>query len=143
MLRAAYFTLYIVAFLFLVGCSGPGLPPLVNVKGKVTLANGQPVQNVRIEFYPVEGGAPAAGVVDESGGFTLKTNDTSTGIAVGKYKVSFGPHGADKAEVDRSNKMIKKIPLKYYDDDSSNLVVEITPGQTNLSIKLDAKQIRN
>lgn len=124
------------------GCSSnkdAGLPPVVAVRGKATLAGGTPVTNVRIQFYPVKGGAPAAGVVGADGAFTLRTNEEMDGIAVGSYKVYFEPVGAEKSDLAKSNATMARIPRKYHDDDSTTLVIEITAEQKPLEIKLDAR----
>lgn len=74
--------------LLLAGCTGkPAGPEVVNVEGKV-LVDGEPMENLRVEFHPQEAGRSAAGKTDASGHFVLEAID-----GTGEKGAVVGTHG--------------------------------------------------
>lgn len=126
-----------LSLLLLCGCSEPkvNLPEPVPAGGKISFADGRPVNNVRVFFHPLGAPSPASGVV-KGGAFTLQTHDSKTGACVGKYRVIFQVNHEDYKS---SNAALQTIPLKYRED-ASPLEVEIPAGgKQDLEIKLDAR----
>jgi hypothetical protein len=79
--------------LLLPACSSQAKPPKVYlVKGKVELADGQPLTRGLVEFRPLEEEAPAsAGEIGPDGSFSLITlvnNRKYPGASVGPHKVT-------------------------------------------------------
>jgi hypothetical protein len=73
------------------GCGGDG-PKMSEVSGVVTI-NGKPYPNAVVSFQPLgtkenpNPGRGSSGYTDESGRFTLKTDEGRTGAVVGKHRV--------------------------------------------------------
>lgn len=128
--------------LLAVGCSGDrsiSLPSPSPAGGKVSLASGQPVQNVRIMFQPIEAPVAASGVVGADGTFTLGTYDNKPGACAGKYRVVFQTNMGSKDDIAKSNAGLAAIPTKYKED-GSPLEVDIpSGGNTSLDLRLEAK----
>jgi hypothetical protein len=86
-----------VACVALLGCKrGNGPPPdltnLVQPKGKVYLANGQPAKGAIVNFTPTTpDGVAAHGVVKSDGTFTFVTRGGQLGIVPGTYTVKASP----------------------------------------------------
>lgn len=76
--------------LLAVGCGQPGVPPLVEVEGTVTI-NDQPLPHATVTFIPVgkelSSRAIASGVSDAQGRFKL-TCAGKPGTPVGEHKVT-------------------------------------------------------
>jgi hypothetical protein len=81
--RAAYCVLF-VAF---VGCGGSKLSP---VEG-VVLLDGKPVVGATVQFVPQGAGRDATAETDESGRFSMSTNQPRDGMVPGTYKVVISP----------------------------------------------------
>jgi hypothetical protein len=78
--------LAVLASFFVAGCAEPQAK-LVDVEGTVKL-NGQPLEKVRVEFWPLNNGPQSAALTDAEGEFVLETLDgTQKGAVVGKHKV--------------------------------------------------------
>jgi len=121
----------------LAGC-GEGKPEVAEVTGTVTL-DGKPLELIHVEFWP-EVGPRAFGKTNESGKFTLITDDRSqNGCPPGKNKVSLKDTahmkddymGEDGEFVDMSDGRRSRIHTKYYDAPNSPLTVEVKPGEKN------------
>lgn len=70
---------------FLVGCGGG--PEFATVTGVVTKGK-QPLDNVRVEFWPEASGEKSTAVTDAEGRYTLKSEDgTKEGAVVGPHRV--------------------------------------------------------
>ena len=119
------------------GC-GESKPEVAEVTGTVTL-DGKPLELVHVEFWP-EVGPKAIGKTDDSGKFTLITDDgTQTGCPPGVNKVSLrdtlhmkDDHIDDGGEwVDMSDGRKSRIHTKYFDAPNSPLTVEVKAGEKN------------
>lgn len=141
-MRMTVFGAAAAAALAALGCKGDGkasLPSPVEAGGKITLASGEPVKDVRVMFEPIEAAAPASGVVGADGSFTLRTYDEKPGACPGKYRVIFLQVMNSRAEIAKSTAGLAVIPAKYKDE-GSPLEVEIpSGGNASLSLQLDAK----
>jgi hypothetical protein len=130
----------LLSILMVVGCSnGQGY-----VTGLVTL-DGKPVEasrerNGTVSFYRESGGgAPAIGIIDQSGRYTLK-NGGAGGIEPGNYLVGVAikeltqpTNGVDMPSV----KLIS--PAKYSDVGQSGLKAEVKLGNNTFDIALQSK----
>lgn len=122
-----------------VGC-GNGL---ASVSGNVTL-DGSPLQGggevrAMVYLFPEGGsGAPAVGLLNESGEYTVSTG-TQEGVLPGAYLVSISASqliGKDIPGVPRSGRRI--TPAKYSDPRRSGLRVEVEPGSNVFDFALEA-----
>jgi hypothetical protein len=125
--------------LTLAGC-GPREVPLaetVPVKGKVVLADGRPVTAGRVLFAAKGsdmGGVEPFGDLKKDGTFVLTTQKRDDGAVVGQYVVSI-----QLVDYSRGNpKPIasSSVPTKYRDSATSDLVVEVRPGDNDLTLTL-------
>lgn len=95
-------TLVVLSGMLLPGCGGSKGSALVPVTGKV-VKNGQPVAGAEVMFLSKEKAAPASGMTDDAGAFTLKYNDGRSGAVPGKYQVriTLPRQGADAGGGDK------------------------------------------
>jgi hypothetical protein len=123
------------------GC-GSGLS---SVSGQLTL-DGQPLARseqvqITIMFYPESGsGAPAAGIVDESGRYRLSTG-RQDGIAPGEYVVTLAAVEVKPSAPGRPANKRVITPLRYTNPKLSDLRAAVQPGRNTLDFDLrsDAK----
>ena len=88
----AFLLLCLLALLGLAGCKGNSLPPLVPVKGKVTV-DGQPLTSGQVTYLPADPSEKAPlsnGTIDSAGNYEIFTQGQS-GAPKGKYKVTVSP----------------------------------------------------
>jgi len=114
--------------LMMMGCggSGPARPALNPVKGKVTLATGDPLAFGTIGFEPAGGRAfRCSGKIGPDGTFELETG-SEKGATAGKYKVSVG------LPPNKRN----SVPKKFQADETSGIEMEVVSGDNDLDIKL-------
>lgn len=129
------------------GC-GSERPTTVPVSGVVTV-KGKPLANAGVNFLPVAGGRPAAGMTDAKGEFKLELYDDRPGAVEGEYKVgvsakklsgiAVGPDGL-AAPVDPAK--IKEewlAPERYANPETSNLRVTVKAGMAPVKLDLDDK----
>lgn len=131
--------LAVVAIASCVGC-GNGL---ASVSGTVTL-DGNPLAGgggtrAVVYFYPEGGtGAPAVGLLDSSGEFTVSTG-TSVGAKPGAYLVTVSASqlvGKDTPGFPRSARRI--TPPMYADPNASGLRVEVASGSNDCEFALES-----
>lgn len=126
----------------LVGCGGgPTLPPRGKVKGLVTL-DGKPLKKgqAHVVFVPDAGkgtsGPPAVGVTDDEGRYSLSTDRETEGdgALVGFHRVRI-------SEVPNPEKpdAPPTLPGKYADEATSNLMVEVKPGDNDIPLELKSR----
>jgi hypothetical protein len=129
--------LWCLLALLISGC-GETKPPVAEVSGTVTL-DGKPMELVHVEFWP-EVGPRAFGKTDDSGKFTLVTDDrTQNGAPPGRTKVAIRDTAHMKDDyideggdfVDMSNGRKSRIHTKYYDAHNSPITVEVKAGEKN------------
>ena len=124
-----------LAFLFLLsltgcGSSGGVATQTVPVKGRILLANGDPLTSGRVAFVPTDDlNRPASGLIGSDGRFILTTKEDGDGAAPGEYRVRIEP--AD-GQNDRRKSRKPRFPLKYVDEDSSGLLVTVKVGDNEL-----------
>lgn len=123
------------------GC-GPGVPPIAEVTGKVTI-DGDPLPHAKVEFYPMhdglDGNYMASGVTDEQGNYALAHKGGSTpGVTACLCKVTIsegpvpdniramGQAGAAKLKSFRKKLKNRPIPSSYG-----------TLGTTTLEVTVD------
>jgi hypothetical protein len=135
----------VALLLSLAGCPSGG-PATVPVEGTLKI-DGQPANNIGIDFVPVaQGGTTSSGTV-ENGKFTLFAGVQGTpGAVVGKYKVVLrdmssgggaemygaeGSGGSSKPKVQKP-----PFPAKYSDPRTSDKEVEVTAGGGPITIEI-------
>jgi hypothetical protein len=117
--------LAVAVWVGLAGCrNSESLPALqvYEVKGKVTLADGKPLSSGWIYFVP-KGDLPItpSGVIGSDGTFSLVTGGSGDGAPPGEYKVRI-----EAPQLQAALKGKKPpFPLKYLDEDSSLVVVQV------------------
>ena len=114
------------------GCGGTsGAPKVVKVyevKGKVLLADGKPLNGGHIYFMPVDGSLAPEGKIESDGTFSLATANSGEGAPAGDYKVRLEPSDPSLlAGPGKRGAAGKKLPFpdKYLDEDASNLKVSV------------------
>jgi hypothetical protein len=109
------------------GCQGSSSSaPTYEVKGKVLLSNGKPLNSGLVKFVSADGTLPeVSGEIRPDGGFALTTKTPGDGAAPGKYKVRIEPIGRKDPRKSRLN-----FPAKYVDEDSSGIEV-VVRAETN------------
>jgi hypothetical protein len=91
------------------------------VKGRVLLASGRPLTAGRVTFVSSDGVLPSAsGDIGADGKFALSTRAPGDGAVPGRYKVRIEPAQG------RNRRPTRPIyPLKYIDEDSSDLFITV------------------
>jgi hypothetical protein len=118
----------------LVGCGhSESLPAyqVYEVKGKVVLADGKPLNGGWISFVP-KGDLPVtpSGEIGPDGTFSLVTGGSGEGAPPGEYKVRIdAPQLPPVASKSRKK---PAIPVKYSDEDSSGLVITVRAESNRL-----------
>lgn len=132
----------LLAAVVVASCLGCG-NGLASVNGKVTL-DGNPLAGggdtrAMVYFYPEGGtGAPAVGLLDSSGEFTVSTG-TSSGVKPGAYLVTVSASqlvGKDIPGVPRSARRV--TPAKYSDPNASGLRVQVDSGSNECEFALES-----
>ena len=139
-----------IAILAAPGCSKPKPPPIVEVKGVITL-NDAPLPSVRIRFMPTFPGFGAeviAEAVSDSAGKYALTCGTSPGACIGVHRVVVEegplPAGASGESGESQMKMTRylqgltnrPIPPHYSNLAQTPLTVEVKAGETAYDLKL-------
>ncbi len=121
------------------GCRQADTPPIVKVypvKGKVLLANGNPLSGGHIYFVPAKDGLiSSSGVIGPDGTFSLTTGESGEGAPEGQFKVRIEAD-ASKPQVSKAGKRLEPnqppFPSKYADEDTSGLLVTVRPEPNEL-----------
>jgi hypothetical protein len=121
----------------LVGLSGchnsDSLPVLqvYEVKGKVLLADGKPLNGGWIYFVP-RGDLPLipSGIIGSDGTFSVVTGGSGDGAPPGEYKLRVESPQLQQEAVKARKKL--PFPAKYNDEDSSGLVVTVRAESNQL-----------
>jgi hypothetical protein len=115
--------------MLLVGC-GPRFntkppPKVYPVRGKVLLANGQPLRVGVVTFHPKQAplGAEASGELDKEGSFQLTTMVKDDGALPGSYTVSVSPYSMKSGHATATQPTL--IPPKYAAPETSGLTAEV------------------
>lgn len=120
------------------GCKrGDGPPPdLTNVvqpRGKVLLANGQPAKGAVVNFTPTTpDGVAAHGVVKSDGTFTFVTRGGQPGIVPGTYTVKASPstmEGTPEEDLAFARKNVPEV---------NEQSVTVNAGDTEVVVKLQS-----
>ena len=132
-----------VAIAFVAGC-GEKPPDFVPVEGTVTL-KGQPLENIRVEFWPFDDGPQSAALTDSQGRFALLTWDgNEEGAILGRHKVilrdvsivkEFVGRGSDDYDVTGGQK--PRIAEKYSNAARTPLEVEITGEKRDIAFEVE------
>ena len=128
------------ALLAIVGCCGPGGPPLGKVSGTVTL-DGQPLSGARVDFQPEDpAGSPSHGETDASGKYTLQYGVNRPGAMVGKHnvRISKGGYIIDENEVETF--LEEQVPASYNTESTVFRDVERGSNTFDFDIKTDGQE---
>jgi hypothetical protein len=119
----------VIGSAWLAGCSGTNSNQATyEVKGKVLLANGKPLNSGRVTFVGAQGLLPeVSGEIQQDGSFTLTTRSSGDGAVPGNYKVRIEPEGRKNARTGKIG-----FPPKYVDEDSSGIRVTVLPEPNRL-----------
>lgn len=138
-------------FICLVLSQGCGPPDLHPVKGKVTLG-GKSYARLLVYFRPINQQANAytmgVGETDAEGNLGLRST-AGDGLAAGRYRVHFScPVASDrrgiiqtdeKADDNRSVKVVEQVPGKYADPENSPVEFEIESGENLFEFDIPTK----
>ena len=123
------------------------------------MMKGKPLENARVVFVPMQGGAPASGISDKDGKYALTTFSAgdgaqagSYGVRVAKYDGTPPPEALEPAKqltYEEEQKMqfspdekptpVAKsvLPKKYSNEGTSGLSHTVKDGPTTFDIKID------
>jgi hypothetical protein len=153
------FLVAVCGFALLPGCSSePEKPPTFPVTGTVTM-KGKTLENTRIIFVPMQGGAPASGITDKDGKYSLTTNTSGDGAQAGTYGVKVAkydgkapPEPVEPAKQltyeeeqklqfapdEKPHPVAKSIlPKKYDNEGTSGLSHTVKDAPSTFDIKID------
>mgnify|MGYP002623455580 FL=1 len=141
----ASFGIVALGAMLLAGCNKkPSGPEMVNVEGIVTV-EGEPMENLRVEFWPKEAGQTSAGRTDANGHFVLELADASgvKGAVVGPHGVAIRdlntfPKFMGRAGEDTDPGIDPRISIIYGNALTSGLTEQINGPRTD--IKFDLKK---
>ncbi len=127
-----------LVFVVVVGC-GSNEPPTGTVRGSITF-NGDPIKGGNINFYDKKTGIAARANLDEKGQFVVA--DT---LKPGKYSVFVFPPDPPHPIMDNPTKPstvkfdlgeLAKIPDKYRSEITTDIQVEVKPGENTFDLKI-------
>lgn len=117
----------LAATLVATGCT-QGEFELRGVRGKVTL-DGQPLENAKVEFFPVEDGSSALAWTQEDGTFELEFAGDLMGAPAGKYTVSV-------SKVEDSPEGDRELLLPIYNDETTLSADVSAEGENSFTFEL-------
>lgn len=119
------------------GCSNTGVKnKLGRVSGTVTLG-GAPLPDALVMFSGIQGGSPSAGRTDSSGKYSLVFSRNINGAEVGSHTVTISTY-QPATEDPPKPEVPEKVPLKYRDPDSKELLkAEVKGGSNTIDFKLE------
>ncbi|QDT54578.1 hypothetical protein Pan44_26110 [Caulifigura coniformis] len=125
------------------GCGESELT-LANAGGAILL-DGKPLENVRVEFWPVTEGPQSAGLTNEEGKFVLATiDDDKPGAVLGKHKVVLRDvsivekfMGRAGGEMDLTKGKKPRISSKYANVTLTPLEAEVTADGQDLKFEVE------
>jgi hypothetical protein len=107
------------------------------VRGKVLLANGEPLRAGVVTFYPKEnprGGAEPSGELGKDGSFQLTTMVKNDGAVPGSYAVTVSPYSMKSG---RSTALqANLVPEKYLSPETSGLTAEVKPQDNEFKFQI-------
>jgi hypothetical protein len=112
---------------------------LAEVEGTIT-ANGKPLDNIQVEFWPEVSGPRSIGTTDTQGRFKMMTDDgKKLGAAVGSHRIILHDvgifddtvRGRDAADTDISKGRKPRISGIYTDPQKTTLKKEVVAGEKN------------
>ena len=128
-------TLSLAAFALctaLAGCGQKG-PALYPVTGKVTGADGKPLEHATVVFHPLDSADPNAvkphGKVAADGTFTLTTTTAGDGAPPGEYRVTVEQWLSSGKGDDPP---VNRLPARYGKPDQSGLTATVDAAPTEL-----------
>jgi hypothetical protein len=123
------------------GC-GPAGPATHAVTGTVTI-DGQPANDVRVDFYPVDpANEMASGTVEAGGKYTLHSGRMGQpGAMAGRYKVVLTPTTTDTSYMDGPaggppQEDAGTVPQEYRSVDTTPKEVEVQAGSNTIDIQI-------
>ncbi|AGA25741.1 hypothetical protein [Singulisphaera acidiphila] len=107
------------------------------VKGKVLLADGQPLTSGRVVFMPLgELMIESSGPIGSDGTFSLSTGVSGEGAPAGDFRVKIEPDDSNLAVAKPGTKSMAKrklpFPPQYADEETSGLKITIKPEPNDL-----------
>ena len=127
---------------FLAGC-GSDSPTLVPAGGVVNY-KGKPIGKINVMLMPSAGssGMIAEGTTDETGKFTLQTQDPGDGAMVGSYTVAFKYIPEEVPQMPGfagAAKVVSPIPEKYGDASKSGHTATVDADRSKNNFTFDLK----
>src|SRR5262249_4553577 len=140
-MRALWIAIPVLTLAALAGCSSGDTSSIsvYPVTGRVVLANGKAARGASIVLIGrgVEGGANGVGTLDKDGRFKMTCLGDREGMMPGKYKVVINPRNkAPGVSSEDQSFGMSNIPRKYWDDETTDLFVEVKSGENNFELTL-------
>jgi hypothetical protein len=130
----------VVTTLIAAGCGGDGRPEMIPVTGKVTFNGAKPPGPGTLWFTIDEAAPgfpsrPATGDFDAEGNYSAKTFEPGDGLIPGKYKIRIDCWEVPPTMGGPPAKSF--VPAKYQSPQTSELTVEIAPGEDAKEVNFD------
>ena len=119
------------------GCSGSS-SNFGTVEGTVTL-DGKPLSGVSVMFYPESGARSSAGQTDENGKYSLRHTRDTEGAVIGKHRVTISTEDLADRDEEVATKKRKALPLKYTDQNKTELSETVESGNNTIDFPLKSK----
>ena len=123
------------------GCSGSS-GNFGNVQGTVTL-DGKPLSGVSVVFYPESGERSSTGETDENGKYSLRHTRKIDGAVIGKHRITISINDLidlyEDGGAEVTTKKRKKLPLKYTDQNKTELSETVESGNNTIDFPLKSK----
>ncbi|HVK09200.1 MAG TPA: hypothetical protein VM597_10525 [Gemmataceae bacterium] len=121
------------------GCGGG--PPVAEVTGTVR-SNGQPLEKIQVEFWPLQDGPKSVGVTDAQGRYALLIDGSRPGAVVGRHKVilrdvgvlgdTFLGRAGESVDMTKGRK--PRVGAAYTDPQRTPVEKAVTAGKNDIDI---------
>ena len=115
-----------VAVFLLFAATGCGSTDRIEIGGRVTRKNGEPLAGARVSFRSEATGKTARGFTDADGRYVLGTAQVGEGIQPGEYLVTVSENRGDL-----ENPRPITINPRYFSSTTSGLKFKVEPGGEN------------
>jgi hypothetical protein len=120
-----------------VGCSDRNL---ATVKGTVSLDD-RPLDGGSVIFYPKTPGPLAYSAISPDGSYNLRTASRAglmpaSYVAIVSYRSGMPSSGMTLRQI----QALEKVPIRYCDQDTSDLHEDVQPGRNSIDLKLTTRK---
>jgi hypothetical protein len=119
--------------LYLLGCSSGNVG---TVSGKVTL-DAQPLADAIVQFQPIAGKSPSAGITDAAGHYSMRYSREIEGAEIGEHMVRICTYSGGDVDAEPPKPPTpEKVPARY--NTNTELKVTVKSGSNTLDFALES-----